>query len=46
MHMLGLGTKVDLNKAREIFLQLGQEGYADGTTAVAQVDKLIAENIE
>jgi TPR repeat protein len=43
MHMLGLGTKVDLNKAREIFLQLGQEGYADGTTAVAQVDKLIAE---
>jgi TPR repeat protein len=46
MHMLGLGTKVDFNKAREIFLQLGQEGYADGTTAVAQVDNLIAENIE
>ena len=46
MHMLGLGTKVDLNKAREIFLQLGQEGYADGTTAVAQVDKLIAEKTD
>ena len=46
MHMLGLGTKVDLKKAREIFLQLSQEGYADGTTAVAQVDKIIAENIE
>jgi TPR repeat protein len=44
MHMLGLGTIVDLKKAREIFLQLSQEGYADGTTAVAQVDKLIAEN--
>jgi TPR repeat protein len=43
MHMLGLGTKVSLKKAREIFLQLSQEGYADGTTAVAQVDKLIAE---
>ena len=46
MHMLGLGTKVDLNKAREIFLQLSQEGYADGTTAVAQVDKLIAEKTD
>jgi TPR repeat protein len=43
MYMLGLGTKVDLKKAREIFLQLGQDGYPDGTTAVAQVDKLIAE---
>ncbi len=46
MHMLGLGTKVDLKKAREIFLQLSQEGYADGTTAVAQVDKLIAEKTD
>jgi TPR repeat protein len=46
MHMLGLGTKIDLNKAREIFLQLSQEGYADGTTAVAQVDKLIAEKAD
>ena len=44
MYMLGLGTKVDLNKAREIFLVLSQEGYADGTTAVEQVDKLIANN--
>jgi uncharacterized protein len=43
MHMLGLGTKVDLNKAREVFLQLSQEGYAYGTAALAQVDKLIAE---
>jgi TPR repeat protein len=46
MHMLGLGTKVDLNKAREFFLQLSQEGYADGTTAVAQVDNLIAEKTD
>jgi len=46
MHMLGLGKEVDLNKAREIFLQLSQEGYADGTTAVAQVDRLIAKGIE
>jgi uncharacterized protein len=46
MHMLGLGTKIDLNKAREIFLQLSQEGYPDGTTAVAQVDKLIAEKTD
>ena len=46
MHMLGLGAKVDLNKAREIFLELSQEGYADGTTAAAQVDKLIAEGVE
>ena len=46
MHMLGLGTKVDLKKAREIFLQLGNDGYPDGTTAVAQVDKLIAEKAD
>ena len=46
MHMLGLGTKVDLNKAREIFLQLGKDGYPDGTTAVAQVEKLIAEKAD
>lgn len=42
MYMLGLGTEVDLNKAREIFLVLSQEGYADGTTAVTQIDQLIA----
>ena len=46
IYMLGLGTKVDLKQAREIFLQLGQEGYADGTTAVEQVDKLIAEKTD
>lgn len=42
MYMLGLGTEVDLNKARDIFLVLSQEGYADGTTAVTQIDQLIA----
>jgi TPR repeat protein len=46
MYMLGLGTKVDLKKAREIFLQLGQDGYPDGTTAVARVNKLIAEKTD
>lgn len=43
MHMLGLGEKVNLKKAREIFLQLSQEGYADGTSAVARIDKIIAD---
>ncbi len=46
MYMLGLGAEIDLKKAREIFLQLSQEGYADGTAALAQVDKLIAEKAD
>lgn len=44
MHMLGLGTEINLSKAREIFLALSQEGYADGTTGVEQVDELIEES--
>lgn len=46
MYMLGLGTEVDLNKAREIFLVLSQEGYADGTTAVTQIDQMIATELQ